>query len=123
MSAEDESHNRATTAHVATVLRQHFVGVVLEAHRSIKEGSELTGASGQPVQTGALRNSWVFEFPTQDSARISTNIEYAQPIEDGVGRFGPLTLRSAVGGFHSIAMTVANIDRIVQAVKRRTMPQ
>jgi hypothetical protein len=119
MSSVDDTHNRTTTARVHTVLREHFAAVVLEAHRSIQSGSELTGAPGQPVATGNLRNSWQFEFPTPDSARISTNVEYAQPIEDGIGRFGPLTLRSAVGGFHSVAMTVANFDRIIEDVRRR----
>lgn len=120
MSADDDVHNRATTARVATVLREHFTAVVLEAHQSIQSGSALTGAPGQPIDTGNLRNSWQVEFPTPDSAIIGTPVEYARPIEDGVGRFGPLTVRSAVGGFHSVAMTVANIDRIVDAVKRRT---
>jgi hypothetical protein len=85
------------------------------ALQSIQFGSPLTGAPGQPVDTSNLRNSWQDEKVSPTEHVISTPVEYAQPIEDGIGPHGPLTLRSAVGGFHSIAQTVANFDRIVDA--------
>jgi phage gpG-like protein len=119
MSAADEAHNRETILRIGTMLNDVFVASVVEAHRSIKEGSELTGAPGQPVDTGALRNSWQFEFNDPNHATIGTNMEYAEPIEDGVGRFGPLTLQSSVGVFHSVKLTAANFDRVVAAVKAR----
>lgn len=81
--------------------------------QSIVEGSALTGAPGQPVDTGNLRNSWHLSFPEPGVAQITTHVEYAEVIEDGVGRYGPLRLRSAVGGFHSVKMTRMAFSRIV----------
>ncbi|HXG70336.1 MAG TPA: hypothetical protein VNJ04_06940 [Gemmatimonadaceae bacterium] len=94
------------------------MGVVEKAHESIQTGSPITGAPGQPVDTGALRASWQVEYPAANEALISTNLEYAQPIEDGIGKHGPLQLRSAVGGWHSLKMTVAGFQRIVNHVTR-----
>jgi hypothetical protein len=98
-------------------------GVIAEAatevQRSIVFGSEITGAPGQPVQTGNLRDSWIPEFVSPTEWHTSTDVEYAPPIEDGVGEFGPLTLRSTTGGFHSVAATRANFDRIVAYVTPR----
>jgi len=99
--------------------REIFAGVVDESFRSIVEGSELTGAPGQPVDTGILKASWQ-RFPEGDnSVTIATNVEYAPYIEDGANSRGPFQLRSAVGGFHSLAQTVAGSDRIVEAVAAR----
>jgi hypothetical protein len=119
MSAADEAHNRETIVRVGTMLQDLFVGSATEALRSIQEGSELTGAPGQPVDTGALKASWQLVFDDPNHATIGTNLVYAEPIEDGVGKYGPLTLRSSVGGFHSVKQTAANFDRIVSAVKAR----
>ncbi|HEV8448579.1 MAG TPA: hypothetical protein VGQ44_17235 [Gemmatimonadaceae bacterium] len=94
-------------------------GSAIEVLRSIKTGSELTGAPGQPVDTARLLNSWQLEQLSRLLWSVSTNVEYAPPIEEGVGRFGPLTLRSQVGGFHSVASTRANFDRIVAYVTPR----
>lgn len=121
--SDDERRNREVIAQLGTMLQSVFVGTATEALRSIKEGSELTGAPGQPVDTGNLRNSWLLEFPDQDHATISTNVIYAEAIEDGTGRFGPLHLRSSVGGWHSVAATAANIDRIVESEKRKAVGQ
>lgn len=99
--------------------RDIFVGVTEEVQRSVVNGSEITGAAGQPVQTGALKASYIPEFLGRDSWRLTTNTVYARPIEEGVGQYGPLILRSAVGGFHSIALTVAGFSRIVAVVVRR----
>jgi hypothetical protein len=95
--------------------RDVFVGTVAAAAASITDGSALTGAPGQPVDTGALKASWQTVFETPTSAVIGTNLVYAPLIEDGIsGKTGqPLTLRSQVGGFHSVALTVLNFDRIV----------
>jgi hypothetical protein len=107
---------RSFSVKVEGVARDVFVNTVTATAESITDGSALTGAPGQPVDTGALKASWqtVFESPT--SAVIGTNLVYAPLIEDGIsGRTGqPLTLRSAVGGFHSVALTVLNFDRIVE---------
>lgn len=91
-----------------------FVNVCSAAKGSITDGSPLTGAPGQPVQTGALKASWQLEFESPTRALISTDKEYAEIIEDGIGPHGPITIRSAVGGTHSVAQTIAGIDRIIE---------
>lgn len=118
---------RAFEVKVKTKHQAVFAGVVAETANSIKFGSELTGAPGQPVDTGALQGSWQTDFESPESAVIGTNLEYAPYIEDGVVPVGShrgnvtgdtkqrLTLRSAVGGFHSVALTVAGFDKIVEA--------
>lgn len=83
---------------------------------SIQVGSPITGAPGQPVDTGFLRNSWQIAFPSKERAEITTKTEYAEAIEDGVGRYGPMQVRSPVGGFHSVALTRMNFDRLVDHV-------
>lgn len=104
---------RRWTRQTTTRSREVFVNVANHVHRSVQTGSETTGAPGQPVDTGALRNSWQLTFESTE-ALISTGLVYAPPIEDGVGPHGPLTLRSEVGGFHSVALTRAGFDRIVE---------
>lgn len=83
---------------------------------SIHTGSPITGAPGQPVDTGALRASWQLTFPTSEIAEITTKIAYAKAIEDGIGRYGPMTVRSEVGGFHSVALTRTNFPRLLDHV-------
>lgn len=90
-----------------------FLGTVTGVEDSVTEGSAVTGAPGQPVDTGVLKGSWIVSFPGDWIGDVTTNLVYAPPIEDGVGRHGPLTLRSKVGGFHSVKLTRANFDRIV----------
>jgi phage gpG-like protein len=97
--------------------RAVFEGVVLAAHASIVQGSHVTGAPGQPVDTGHLKASWQVDIEG-DVGTIGTNVEYAPAIEDGIGPHGPLTLRSEVGGFHSVAMTRAGFPRLVEQVTR-----
>jgi hypothetical protein len=92
-----------------------FVRSVELTHQSVQIGSPITAAPGQPVDTGNLRASWQVQYHSESEAEISTNVAYAPPIEDGVGKYGPLKLRSAVGGFHSVKLTVAGFPRIVDA--------
>lgn len=100
-----------------------FVGSTLAAEESIKVGSPITGAPGQPVDTGNLRNSWQTEFDRPvmpERAAISTTVEYAPAVEDGVGPEGPRTYgQSGVGGSHSVALTAAGWDKIVEHTARR----
>lgn len=128
MSAGDQM--RAFVKVVESRQQQVFTGMVDEIHRSIVEGSEITGAPGQPVgqthiehgQThvgGTLKISWQKWFNSPTSAMIATDIVYAPSIEHGIGRFGELTLRSSVGGFHSVKMTVAAWQRIADYVVAR----
>lgn len=112
---------REWSAKVHTQNAAVFDGVVEEVRRSIVDGSELTGAPGQPVDTGTLKASWITDRPDANTATIATNVDYAPYIEDGGNSRGPFTLRSEVGGFHSVAQTAANFDRIVSAVASRVI--
>lgn len=107
---------RAYARKVETQNRDIFTGVVDMAHESIVEGSPVTGAPGSPVDTGALKASWIKDYPSKDEAVISTGVEYAPYIEDGGNDRGEFTLRSEVGGFHSVALTLASFQRIVDTV-------
>lgn len=92
-----------------------------EAFRSIVEGSPITGAPGQPVDTGNLKGSWqnIIDGPLE--RRIVTNASYALNVEDNIGRNGPMQLRSQVGGFHSVKLTMAGFPAIVEAVVTRVV--
>lgn len=105
---------RAFALKVQAKNQSTFARVVELTTESIVQGSAITGAPGQPVDSGALRASWQTVYDTPTSAIIGTKIEYAPFIEDGVGR-GPMTLRSQVGGFHSVKLTIAGFGRIVEA--------
>lgn len=99
--------------------RDTFTVFVVLAHQSAQYGSEITAAPGQPVDKGALRGSIQREIDDIAArARIGSPLEYAPGIERGVGPHGPLTLRSAVGGFHSFSKTVAATDRLLVAASR-----
>jgi len=90
-----------------------FIGCTGEVQRSVVEGSEVTAAPGQPVDTGTLKGSWIGEFESADAWHTTTNVEYAPYIEEGVG----MTLRSEVGGFHSVALTRGGWQKIVDTVR------
>ena len=77
---------------------------------SIKAGSPVTGAPGQPVQTAVLLNSWHLEF-LGPVAEITSNCSYAKTIEDNERG---ATLRSEVGGFHSLRLTRAAWPQVVE---------
>lgn len=100
---------------VARIKRIHVAvveGVEAEAFRSIVEGSEITGAPGQPVASGDLKRSWKMEQETPNRVLIATDKFYAPWIEEGVN----MTLRSTEGGFHSVALTTAGMQRIADHV-------
>lgn len=98
--------------------RDVFVASTVEVRRSLVEGSELTGAPGQPVDTGALKASFVDEFIGAEGWQISTNLDYAPGIEDAIGPSGRITIRSPVGGSHSSKQTRAGWPRIIEHVNR-----
>lgn len=106
-----------------------MLGLVPALHKSITEGSSLTGAPGQPVDTGYLRDSWQYEFaPDFLTATIGTPASYAPVIEYGTrSKYDPSgtrgdrknadgstrrAIKSTVGGIGSVRMTVANADRV-----------
>jgi len=95
-----------------------FVGCVNGVRTSVTEGSATTGAPGQPVDTGNLIGSWQETFPSEWVGEVTTGVDYAEPIEEGIGPHGPITLRSGVGGFHSVKLTRAAWQDLVNEVAR-----
>lgn len=97
-------------------------GCVTEVARSLNEGSELTGAPGQPVAPDAppggrkLRGSFEEKIHSAALAEVSTTIPWAPDVEDGMKDGKPMQLRSDVGGFHSAKLTRAGFPRIVRHV-------
>lgn len=87
-----------------------FVNVASAVKGSIVDGSAVTGAPGQPVDTGNLKDSWQLTFDDPNTAVISTGVVYAPVIEDNLRG---ATLRSRVGGFHSVRLTVGGFERLV----------
>jgi hypothetical protein len=117
MSARDDMQR--IVVRIRAKDRAVFVGTAAEVQRSMTVGSEITGSPGQPVDTGALRASYIPEFIDDHTFQTSSGLPYAKPIEDGIGPHGPLTLRSSVGGFHSRKLTVAGIPAIVAHETRK----
>ena len=125
MSFEDSLN--AFNVKVQTRTPEIFVQVATHAHRSVQTGSATTGAPGQPVDTGNLKAAWQLNFvaPLIAEVVIGANQEehkYARSIEDGISYAHggtPLTLRSAVGGFHSVAQTIAGLPAIVEEETKR----
>lgn len=94
-------------------------GVVQAAEESIVRGSVLTGSPGQPED---LRNGeWVVVPEGELKTVIGTDDHSALSVEDGISHLhgGPITLNTAVGGFHSVALTHQSGDRIIQRVASR----
>ncbi len=110
-------------------VRDVFYNATEAVQRSIKAGSELTGAPGQPVRDGNLLSSWIGEFTSDSTWQITATgksatgepVGYAQEIEDGGNARGPFDPsrgdpRSEVGGYHSVKLTRAGWPRIVEHV-------
>jgi hypothetical protein len=102
----------------------------VEVQRSLVEGSEITGAPGQPVDTGFLRSSFIPERISEFEWQTTTNVSYAPVIEYGIreafdprGEGRPYHLRgsgkSLVGGSHSVALTRASWARIADVATAR----
>lgn len=111
------TYNGGIAAHQQTVktrFRRVFVGVALEVEQSVKEGSTITGAPGQPVDTGYLRASWIPQFLSLWTWLLSSNAAYAKDVEDNVRN-----VRFRNHGPHSVKLTYAGFDRIVAAVTAR----
>lgn len=101
------------------MLDVHAATVVL-AHQSITIGSVITGAPGQPVDLGNLRNSVQIEHESPTRALISTNVEYAEAVEDAVGPYGPRVYgaKNGIGGSHSLKQTMAGGQALVDEAVR-----
>lgn len=91
-----------------------FVNVVSHAHESIVNGSPVTGAPGQPVDTGNLRDSWQIMWEAATRALIVTNVSYARIVEDNLRG---VTFKNH--GPHSVKLTIAGLARIVAAERAR----
>ncbi len=102
--------------HRQTIL---FFDVSDALHESIKEGSSTTGSPGQPVQLSDLKLSWHLRHLEPFLAQTSTPSLYARNIEEGIGSGGKqLTLRSEVGGFHSVKTTRVGFQKLVDEIAR-----
>jgi hypothetical protein len=118
-------------------VRDAFVACTEEVTKSVVDGSALTGAKGQPVDTGYLKSSWIGEWPSLNVYALHTNVAYAPVIEHNDRAFyddrgslpaqttrrtsggGTASQKSTVGGNHSVKLTIAGWDRIVANVRRR----
>ena len=89
--------------------RDTFVNLVSLSAESLIEGSPLTGAPGQPVDTGNLKGSFQTIFDSEREASIVSNCAYAPHIEDDVQH-----ANYAVGGPHSLKLTVASAQRLAE---------
>ena len=82
--------------------RQLFFQSQAHAWRSIRFGSPVTGAPGQPVQRGVLLRGWYRRMNGTRNIEFLNDEPHAEPIEHN--RRGAMLL-SAVGGFHSVLRT------------------
>jgi hypothetical protein len=91
--------------------RELATNVTDHVETSIKVGSPVTGAPGQPVESGALLNSWHRQAEGPFRAAIVSESPYADSIETNERG---AALRSSVGGFHSVALTRAGFENVVE---------
>lgn len=91
-----------------------FLACTVEVQRSVVEGSEITGAPGQPIDTGNLRASFIGEHLPDGAWQLTTNVEYAPFVEENVN-----DVQFKNHGAHSIALTRAGYQRIVDLVTGR----
>ena len=88
---------------------------------SIKFGSPITGAEGQPVQSSALRDAWKMRDISDNETLIAPEgepVKWAYQNETGIALpgGGPYRLRSKVGGRFSVAKTIAGWPAIVKSI-------
>ena len=107
-------------ASIQTRADEIFERVVELSYESIANGSNITGAPGQPIDTGDLRSSFQVKRPRPRYASIVTKKAYAPVIEAGERKGKPIVLRSQVGGFHSVKLTIAGMERIVRVAAEET---
>jgi len=129
---------RAFTVSMTAKTDTAFANACALALDSIQNGNAITGAPGQPVDTGTLKASFLLDFHDPTHATISTNIAYAPVIEDNtrasynpaglqpkrpsLKNGGTRRIKSTVGGHHSVKMTVAAWPRIVDAANKGATP-
>lgn len=104
------SQIKSAVAKAKRTERLLYKATVNHAFRSIRFGSTVTAAPGQPVDSGELLKSWKLRMLASRNASMESTLPYAPIIEDN--RRGA-RLRSAVGGFHSVRYTRLGWNRIV----------
>jgi hypothetical protein len=127
-AAQAEADAKALSAQLEANADAWERGVTDLAFNSIVEGSAITGAPGSPVQSGILKGDWQRRWTGRDEVEIVNSKVYAQGIEDQISPHGKtLVLRSEVGGFHSVKLTIAGIQALadkaaeVMGVSSRTV--
>jgi hypothetical protein len=104
--------------HIANIKKregQLFKEATELAYESVRFGSPITGAPGQPVEFGDLLASWRLEIRSKRVAAMFTPLFYGPIIEDNLRG---AQLRSSVGGFHSVLRTRLAWQQIVDHVAR-----
>ncbi len=84
------------------------------AHDSIVSGSHATGSPGQPHDL--REGQWTVAETGPDTTTVGTSDPSARSVEDGISHKygGPITLKSPIGGFHSVKLTHQNIGPLVK---------
>jgi hypothetical protein len=94
-----------------------FDRVTEHVQMSVTEGSQVTTAPGQPVDQGILKASWTPDRISATEWQTTTHLDYAPSIEDLVSYAHggtPITIRSSVGGGHSVKLTRVHFPRLVE---------
>jgi len=130
MADDFDSQLAKFAAKVDRRVKDTFVRSTEEVQLSVVEGSSVTGAPGQPVDTGNLKTSWIGKHEGGMVWRLATNVGYAPAIEEGTRTaFDPQGVtperppghkwqKSEVGGHHSVKLTRAGWQRIVEHAAR-----
>lgn len=88
-----------------------FANIAEHVMTSVLVGSPVTGAPGQPIDTGELIGSWTMTMSVPSRyAKYESSAAHAEIIETNARG---AKLRSKVGGFHSVAITMANLNKII----------
>lgn len=95
--------------------RRVFVAFCNDVGSSIRDGSPVTGAPGQPRRTSNLYLSWIDEFLSRFRWQMSTNVSYAPFVEDNVRN-----VRFRNGGAHSVKLTILGANRLMQVANERS---
>lgn len=111
-AAQFSANLREFAASTKRIEADLFRRCVVHVERSILYGDTITGAPGQPVKTERLRKSWRKKGSiTSRYMKFYSRLYYAPIIENNIRG---ATLRSKVGGFHSVALTAAGWKSIVR---------
>lgn len=108
----DEDIQRFEQRLEADAARLHD-GLADDTLAGIVEGSSVTGAPGQPERTGNLKRSWGIARLSRWVTLVFSDSPYARKVEQA-----SQTTRTG-GGPHSIKLTRASWNNLVQAVLGR----